>query len=122
MTDEELKNRQVVWAALSRFYLDTELDDTDYNIIARKLRKSNYKLIELKEIDLYEVFPVLQMNLLSLTGEWAGFDEEWLNEMCLIQFHKRENKQYQLITKAKNKLHYWMRKKHWTEIEQKIEP
>jgi hypothetical protein len=29
---------------------------------------------------MYEVFPVLHPNLISVAGEWAGFDKEWLFE------------------------------------------
>lgn len=117
MTEEEILSRKIVWGALSNFYLDTELDDNDYTYITKILQQSNYSLEELKDIDLFEVFPVLQINLLNVAGEWAGFNEEWLNEKCLINY----NRLFRYVTIAKNKLHYWMRKDHWREIESRWE-
>ncbi len=122
MTDEELLIREKVWEALSNFYLDTELDDSDYNYIFKIFIESKLSLEKLKEIDLFEVFPTLQMNLLSVAGEWGGFNKEWLNEKCSSNYKKKNNSEFRFVTKAKNKLHYWMRKDHWREIEARWEP
>lgn len=121
MTKEEYKIRIDIWKAISYFYLDTELDNTDYEYISNTLMKSNLDLDELKTIDLYEVFPTLQMNLLSPAGEWAGFDSTWLNDKCMSNYEKRiRSKIFRMKTELRNKVHYRMRKRHWQEIEKRI--
>jgi hypothetical protein len=42
------------------------------------MKRSGYSLDELRDIYLFEVAPVVFPNLLTVAGEWAGFDEEWL--------------------------------------------
>ncbi len=73
-----IEERKPIWIVLSEFYLDTELQESDFRHIAFKIIESPYSIDKVKEINKYEVFPVLQPNLLSVAGEWAGFDEEWL--------------------------------------------
>ena len=121
MSDEDYNIRTSVWEAISNFYLDTELDDKDYDYISKTLINSRLNLYELKEIDLYEVFPSLQINLLGSAGEWAGFDSAWLNENCMKNYVKRINsKSFKFQNEMKNKIHFWMRKKHWQEIEKRM--
>lgn len=74
----ELVRRRPVWVALSELYLDTELPDFTHRHIAQVLLTSGYSWPELRRIDREEVFPVLYPNLLSVAGEWALFEEEWL--------------------------------------------
>ena len=76
--EAEIERRKPVWAALSDLWLDTELKDDDLRRIAGAMRRSGYGVEELREIYLFEVAPVVYPNLLSVAGEWAGFDEEWL--------------------------------------------
>lgn len=75
---EYFKERKLVWAALSELYLDTELQESDLEYIALVLLKSPFSFEEIKNIDQYEVFPVLFSNLLNPAGEWAGFEEKIL--------------------------------------------
>jgi hypothetical protein len=79
-TTVNIEQRKLIWIALSAFYLDTELEDADFREIAFAILNSPYSLDEVKRINKYEVFPVLQSNLLSAAGVWAGFDEKWLIE------------------------------------------
>lgn len=72
--------RAPVWTALSELFLDTELQESDHERIARVLADSPYSEEKLSEILRFEVTPVLKGNLLSIAGEWAGFDEDWLRE------------------------------------------
>jgi hypothetical protein len=72
-----IEERKPIWIALSDFYLDTELQESDFRHIAFKIIESPYSLEEVKEINKYEIFPVLQPNLMSVAGEWAGFPENW---------------------------------------------
>ena len=76
--DAEIERRKPVWVALSDLWLDTELTEDDLRRIAGVMRRSGYTVQELREIYLFEVAPVVYPNLLSVAGEWAGFDEEWL--------------------------------------------
>ena len=72
----ELKRRLPVWHALSEFYLDTELQPSDYQDIARRLRRSGYSLEALRQILEDEVAPAFAFNLLDVAGEWAPWTED----------------------------------------------
>ena len=79
LTDTEFERRKPVWTAFSNFWLDTELQDSDLQRIARIAAASGYSVAELRDIYLYEVAPVVYHNLLMVAGEWAGFNEKWLH-------------------------------------------
>jgi uncharacterized membrane protein YukC len=57
-----------IWLAPSEFYLDKELQDSDFRQIAISILESSYSFEEVKTINKYEVFPILQANILSSTG------------------------------------------------------
>jgi hypothetical protein len=80
---KEIDRRRPVWLALSDLFLDTELQDSNHQYIARILAESGYADEELESILYREVFPVCIGNLMSLAGEWAGFPLEWLEERIL---------------------------------------
>lgn len=119
-TELELEKRIPIWISISEFYLDTVLQDSDYESIANTFLNSRLPLSKLKEIDLYEVFPVLKGNLVSVAGVWDGFDEKWLKEACTKTYFKRNNRFFKWKTKFYNQFLYAMRKDHWTEIENRI--
>ena len=76
---EDTACRRPVWQALSDMFLDTDTSlSRDWRV--RELAQSSYSLAELEEILINEVYPVCRWNLLSIAGEWAGFDPEWLEE------------------------------------------
>jgi hypothetical protein len=79
----ELERRRPVWDALSELFLDTELQPEDHRRIARILSTSGYSEPELEQILRLEVGPTLLPNLLSVAGEWAGFDLGWLEAEIL---------------------------------------
>jgi hypothetical protein len=79
LTDEELQRRKPIWTALSELWLDTEIDTTAIQRIAYAAEASGYSIEVLNEIYLYEVAPVVSVNLLVPAGVWLGFDEEWLH-------------------------------------------
>lgn len=91
LTEREIADRKPVWTALSSLYLDTELQERDFEGITKIIQKSPYSLDEVKTIDKYEVFPVLIPNLLSVAGEWAGFNEEWLVDAIIRNLPKRDS-------------------------------
>ncbi len=106
--------RLPVWDALSEFFLDTELQDSDYKRIATVLAKSPYTTEEIENILRYEVYPPCHHNLLSVAGEWGGFDERWLVERIAPRCGKRATRKIPC-------LHSWMFKSHWRKIQPMIE-
>lgn len=120
MTSEiNIEDRIPVWEKLSQFYLDTELDYYDYRQIALTIIKSPFSLEQAKKINRREVFPVLYYNLLFFTGEWAGFDKDWLVERIV----KRSRRRNALAKIGLNIIHgplKGMYRKHWVEVEKAI--
>ncbi|PWJ55628.1 hypothetical protein CLV98_113104 [Dyadobacter jejuensis] len=86
----DIEARKPIWLALSDFYLDTELHESCFRHLALKILESPYSFEKIREIDQYEVFPVLQPNLMSSAGEWAGFDKEWLIHRITESLAKRK--------------------------------
>ncbi|UZE94778.1 DUF7079 family protein [Alkalimarinus alittae] len=89
LTDPQIKQRLPLWKALSDLWLDTELEGYDYAYIARTINESPFTLEEAFTIHKYEVAPAVFINLMSVAGEWAMFDEEWLKKRCLASANKR---------------------------------
>ena len=112
-----MEKRKEIWIAISSFYLDTELQESDYLEITKIFKLSKLSIDELKAIDTYEVFPALQINMESITGEWTGFNEEWLIEICTKNYKRSKHKIFRFITNIRNKRRYWMRKEHWEKVE-----
>jgi hypothetical protein len=75
---DELDPRIPVWNALSQLYLDTDVA-LAYDGIVWTLATSPYSLDTLHEMLMYDVHPALYPNLMSVAGEWAGFDDAWLH-------------------------------------------
>ncbi len=111
-----IEERKPIWTALSEFYLDTELQKLDFRNIAFKIIESPYSFDEVKEINKYEVFPVLQPNLLSVAGEWAGFNEEWLVKSITDSLKKR-NTIKKLGIESSYLTFKWMCKDYWEKLE-----
>ncbi len=84
-----IEERKPIWIALSVFYLDTQLQKSDFKHIALKIIESPYSFEEVIQINKHEVFPILYSNLLSVSGEWSGFDEEWLIESIVSSLNNR---------------------------------
>ena len=117
MTNKIL-NRIPIWTALSEFYLDTELNNEDLLRISKIFIASKLPLEEIKKIDLLEVFPLLQTNLLVPAGEWAGFSDDWLIKECTKRFYRRRFLAYRLYCKLYNLNFFWMRKQYWNAIDE----
>lgn len=110
-----IEERKPIWIALSIFYLDTELQESDFKNIALKIIKSPYSFEKVKEINKYEIFPVLQANLISVAGEWADFDEKWLVDSITKSLTKRN-----AVKKIGIEISYltfkWMCKNYWENL------
>lgn len=108
--------RQAIWLAFADFYLDTELGDRAFQSIAMTILNSPYTFEQIKLIDKYEVFPVLQIQLLSPIGEWAAFNDEWL-----IATIKRRIERTTRVNRLFIELYYfmfkWMHKDYWEKLE-----
>jgi len=117
MTDPvNIEQRRPIWLALSEFYLDTELQDSDFRQIAFTILDSPYSLDEVKSINKYEVFPVLQSNLLNPAGAWAGFDEAWLIEKITSRIDKRDKFNF-IGIEIDYQTFKWMCEDYWKKLE-----
>lgn len=85
---DDLAARQPVWEALADLFLDT---DTSMSRAWRvgQLLDSPYSLAQIEFILVEEVYPVCKYNLMSVAGEWAGFDPDWLRERILRRLRSR---------------------------------
>jgi hypothetical protein len=88
LSTAEIEVRRPVWDALSTLFLDTDVS-LDLEHRARTLAASPYSIVELERILVDEVFPVCSWNLLSVAGEWAGFDQGWLEEKIMNRMRRR---------------------------------
>ena len=89
LDEQQIQKRRPVWVALSELWLDTELSTEDLERIARIMADSGLTIQELRQVYLVEVAPVVSPNLLTVTGEWAGFDEEWLCSQIIRNLRDR---------------------------------
>ena len=86
---QDLARRRMAWAALSELYLDTSLDECELAGLCETLRSTGYTVHELEQILLREVHPQLFVNLLSVAGEWVGFDLARLEQRILASWKRR---------------------------------
>ena len=119
LNNEEIKTREPIWLALSELWLDTELTERDLNHIASVMAESNYSLGELRDIYLYEVAPVLYPNILSVAGEWAGFDEEWLYGKVKEEV-RRSSPARRFFHRLKKPLMTYATERHWRALAEKV--
>lgn len=120
ISQEEISNRKPVWVALSEFYLDTELNNADFQRIAEILKESRYSFKELKRINYEEVAPVVSPNTLSVAGEWTGFNEEWLTAEIIKRLNQKKRKS--IFNKIYKKYIDSITNSYWEQIEKLFEP
>jgi hypothetical protein len=73
---EELRLIEV-WVAMADHFLDTETRH-DIPLTALRCVQAELSTGEARDIWRHEVAAVVGFNLLSITGEWAGWDRAWL--------------------------------------------
>ena len=117
LTDADIVRRRPLWSALSELWLDTELNDGELHSIARAMVDGGYSLKETRGIYTSEVAPVVYMNLISLSGIWAGFDDEWLHNEIISSLRQR-GRFKRLLLKAPRGLMFYATKAHWLRLEQ----
>ena len=120
MGANEIESRRPVWEALSELFLDTELDETDFQRIAMCLAESPYGIGELEDILRFEVLPKLKWNLMCVAGEWAGFDRDWLVETLTPMIGRKGRFQWPslvawMIRDDRNRIFDILRQKRKTE-------
>lgn len=96
----DINKRKPVWYALSNLFLDTELDEKDYQMIVRELLLSEYSVEKIEEILFDEVYPVCIVNLTNAAGIWDQFDEEWLTEKISKRLQKGPKKKKRRFLKS----------------------
>ncbi len=79
---EDLTNRRPVWNALSSLFLDNDVS-LDRSWRVGLLASSPYSMQDIEQILIDEIYPICVHNLLLVAGEWAYFDEEWLESKIL---------------------------------------
>lgn len=90
LTMLDIAARSPVWQALSELFLDTDLlyqfegaiGPPAIEYVARTLASSPYSVEALREIELWEVAPVVMPRPYDVAPEWAGFNTQWLEEHC----------------------------------------
>ena len=85
-TEAQIAERLPVWEVLSDFFLDTELQPSDYERIAEVLAASSYSEEQIEEILMGEICPVCRFNAFSPAGEWESFGSAWLKENLVPRF------------------------------------
>ena len=83
LTQAEIDERLQIWVAISELWLDNEMREGELKFIAQRLAGSKYSLAELEGIYLYEVAPVVHMNLRSVEGVQKAFPIQWLTDEIL---------------------------------------
>ncbi len=121
LSPRELLARTPVWEALAEFWLDTELTDSDFDHIARVIAASPYSLAEARAIHDYEVAPALSANLMSVAGEWAGFDSEWLHARCRQQAALRRSWWYRAVIRVRFPLFRFFTAHCWRQVVPRVE-
>jgi len=116
LSDQELRERLPVWEALSEFWLDTELTATQLEGIAHAIASSPYFVSEVRLIHDYEVAPALYPNLLSVAGEWAGFDTDLLQARCTKSARKRGSYSYKIRIFFQRPMFWFFTARHWRVI------
>lgn len=77
---DELPRRRESWSALSELWLDTELQDWELHVCAKRLFETGYGWDEIARICGREVAPVVFDNLEIVAGIWGYFDRDWLEQ------------------------------------------
>jgi hypothetical protein len=75
---------------MSTLWLDTELQDYDFDYVARIMIESGYSPEQLELIFTIEVAPICGWNMYSVAGVWDGFDNERLSEEIQKNIRRQE--------------------------------
>ena len=116
LSAEVVKDRRPVWAALSEFWLDTELQEFQLKYIAKVCATSPYSLSEIKAIHFYEVAPAVSINALSPAGAWSGFESEWLFEQCARNAMERRHLLWRARQWFRRPMFWFFTSSYWRQV------
>ena len=80
--DQDLRDRRPIWDELQIFWMDTD-PMIFLKSAAQACARSKYSLSEVEQIFWNEVRPAVRFNMMSLLGEWAGFEIAGLSQRIL---------------------------------------
>ena len=83
LTPRQIERRAPLWSALTELFLDTELTDDDIDRIATTIAQSGWSARDAEAILASEIAPAFFWNLLSATGEWAGWSDATVQAIVL---------------------------------------
>lgn len=116
LSTDVLETRTSVWEVLSEFWLDTELQDFRLHYIKKVLAASPYSLAEVKAIHRYEVAPAVSANLMSVAGEWAGFDTTWLTKQCHANALRRQKLLHRARLWLQGPMLWFFTRRYWRHV------
>ncbi len=79
LTPTDVERRLPLWRALADLYLDTEDAGFVANIVS-VAEQAGFTADDVDQILRWEVRPALYANYLNVAGEWAGWDNDWLED------------------------------------------
>lgn len=88
----ETQKRLPVWTVLSELFLDTSLDERDYDRIAEVLSRSAFSRAEIERILRDEVSPAFVRNLFSVAGEWQPWSEDEVHAIMERSLEQQSSK------------------------------
>ncbi len=88
LSEDEIADRLPIWEAIAELWLDVEMKTGEIKYIAQRLAQSKYSMAELEGILLYEVAPVVHLNLRDTEGEQRSFPIHWLQDEILKHLEK----------------------------------
>ena len=86
----DLPSRQQAWVALSVLFVDTELSDATLKDVARRLNALHLDPALAEEILFEDVAPVFGKNMLSVAGNWTGWNEKDVIQLVSEWITKRD--------------------------------
>ncbi len=89
LSPEEIDRRLPVWCELSELFLDSELEDSDYERIARTIVMAHFSRAEAREILRREVAPVFWINHRTVAGEWQPWPAAQVRDLVTARLKRR---------------------------------
>lgn len=90
-----LTQRQQAWVALSVLFVDTELTDDTLRSVARKLIALHLDAVSAEVILFEDVAPVFVKNMLSVAGNWTGWEAQDVIQLVSEWIAKRDAQGFQ---------------------------
>jgi hypothetical protein len=113
LSQDQINRRLPLWMALADLFLDTE-DDLFITNVHNIADRNGFTVSEVDAILRWEVRPALYHNLLSVAGEWAGWEEDWLRNHMMRSIRSRHWLcSWPFISLCRN----WFMPKEWPAIQ-----